>query len=113
MIKYILVALLSGALSSFSQVLLKKSAEKKQNTPFGEYINPYVISGYLLTGMCMLLMIVAYKGMPYKYGAILESLIYVYIMILSRMFFDEKITKKKLTGNILIIIGVIVFSLGS
>lgn len=113
MLKYILIALLSGVLSSFSQVLLKKSAEKKQNTLLSEYINPYVISGYLLTGICMLLMIVAYKGMPYKYGAVLESLVYVYIMILSRIFFGEKITKNKLAGNILIVAGVIIFSLGS
>ncbi len=113
MIKYFLIAVISGVLSAVSQVLLKKSAEKKRDTLIGEYVNPYVVGGYLLTGICMLLMIAAYRGIPYKYGAILESLVYVYIMILSKMFLQEKITRRKLTGNLLIVIGVIVFSLGS
>lgn len=113
MIKYFLIAIFSGVLSAVSQVLLKKSAEKKRASLIGEYMNPYVAGGYLLTGICMLLMIIAYRGIPYKYGAILESLVYVYIMILSKMFLGEKITEKKLTGNILIVIGVIVFGLGS
>ncbi len=62
--------------------------------------------------VCMLLTIIAYRGMPFKYGAVLESLSYLYIMILSRLFLHEKLTKKKLAGNIIIVAGVIIFSLG-
>ena len=60
----------------------------------------------------MILMIIAFKGMPYKYGAVLESLTYLYIMILSRVFIGEKLTKKKVLGNLIIVAGVIIFSLG-
>ena len=80
---YYFIAVFSGILSSFSQVLLKKSAEKKKKTIWGEYLNPYVITGYIITMVCMLLTIIAYRGMPFKYGAVLESLSYLYIMILS------------------------------
>lgn len=112
MAKYFAIAFISGILSSFPQILLKKSAEKKKTNIIGEYLNPYVITGYAITAVCMILMILAYRGMPFKYGAVLESLVYLYIMILSRIFLKEKLTTKKITGNIMIVIGVIIFSLG-
>lgn len=111
MIKYILIAMLSGVFSAFSQVLLKKSSNIKHKTRLREYLNLYVISGYALLFLCMVLMIFAYKGLPFKYGAIIESLVYIYVMILGRIFFSEKITRKKILGNVLIVSGVIVFSL--
>lgn len=112
MIKYFIIGVISGILSSFSQVLLKKSAEKEKKTILGEYLNPYVIIGYTIMISCMALMIIAYRGLPFKYGAVLESLVYLYIMILSRILLKERLTKKKIIGNIVIVIGVIIFSLG-
>ena len=112
MVKYVIIAVVSGVLSSFSQVLLKKSAQKKRQTVLKEYFNFHVIFGYAITLFCMLLTIIAYRGIPFKYGAVLESLVYLYIMILSRVFLNENFTKKKIIGNIIIVIGVIVFSLG-
>lgn len=112
MVKYFAIAIISGILSSFSQILLKKSAEKKKSSIVGEYLNLYVIAGYAITVTCMFLMVIAYRGIPFKYGAVLESLVYLYIMILSRLFLKEKLTKKKIAGNVIIVIGVIIFSLG-
>lgn len=112
MVKYFAIAIFSGILSSFSQVLLKKSAQMNNKTVFQEYLNPYVIIGYGITVLCMCLTIIAYRGIPFKYGAVLESLTYLYIMLLSRLFLGEKLTKKKIMGNIIIVLGVIVFSMG-
>lgn len=112
MIKYFVIAICSGILSSFSQILLKKSTEKEGTSVIGEYFNLYVIAGYAIMMLCMLLTVIAYRGLPFKYGAVLESLIYFYIMILSKLFLKEKLTKKKIAGNIVIGIGVIVFSMG-
>lgn len=112
MSKYILIALFSGLISSFSQILLKKSAQKKKKLFIKEYLNWQVIVAYGITFSCMLLMIVAYRGMPYKYGPVLEALTYIYIMVFSGLFLGEKVTKKKLVGNLLIVVGVIVFSMG-
>ncbi|MBO4997245.1 MAG: EamA family transporter [Lachnospira sp.] len=112
MAKYFIIAIVSGMLSSFSQILLKKSALKEEESIVKQYVNPYVIGGYAITATCMILMIIAFKGMPYKYGAVLESLTYLYIMILSRVFIGEKLTKKKVLGNLIIVAGVIIFSLG-
>ena len=99
----------SVIISSFSQVLLKKSSNKKHTSIIKEYLNPYVISGYGLMVLTTVLTIFAYKGIDYKNGPVIESLGYVLIMFLSYLFFKEKITWKKLLGNALVILGIIVF----
>lgn len=112
MAKYFAIAIFSGILSSFSQILLKKSATEKKENIVSEYLNIKVVSAYIITFICMILTIIAFKGIPYKYGSILETLTYFYIMIFSRLFIGEKITKNRLCGNILIVIGVIIFGIG-
>lgn len=112
MSKYVWIALLSGVVSACSQMLLKKSSQIKRTSLIREYINPYVICGYGLTFLCMFMMIIAYKGLPLKYGAVLESLVYFYVMILSRLFFREYLTAKRIAGNLIIVAGVAVFSMG-
>lgn len=104
------IAVFSGVLSAFSQVLLKKSSGIQRDSKIKEYLNPYVISAYGITFICMVLMIIAYKGMPFKYGAVIESLGYLYIMILGRIFFGEKLTAKRVIGNLIIVCGVVVFN---
>lgn len=111
MIKYAMVAMLSGVFSAFSQVLLKKSSNIEHRTRLKEYLNLYVILGYMLVLVCMMLMIFAYRGLPFKYGAVIEALVYLYVMILGKVFFKEEITRKKVLGNMFIVCGVIVFSL--
>lgn len=110
MINYYVIAIISGVISAFSQVLLKKASMHSYSSKWREYVNPFVISGYILVVICMLLMIYAYRGIEFKYGAIIESLTYFYVMILSKIIFKEQITMKKLVGNIFIVIGAAVFT---
>lgn len=110
--KYALIALLSGIISACSQMLLKKSSQIERKCFIREYCNFYVICGYGLTFVCMILMVIAYRGLPLKYGAVLESLIYFYVMMLSRLFFGEQLTAKRIIGNLLIVAGVVIFSIG-
>lgn len=96
--------------SAFSQILLKKSAQKTYSSVIREYLNPYVIIGYGMMVTTTILTVLAYgTGLDYKNGPVIESLGYVLIMFLSLAFFGEKITKKKLLGNALVILGIIVF----
>lgn len=74
-----------------------------------EYLNIWVISGYVLMVLSTLLTVVAYKGLDYKNGPIIESLGFVFVMILSRIFFREQLTKKKVIGNVFIFLGIFVF----
>lgn len=103
--------ILSVVISSFSQMLLKKAAETKYENSIREYLNVWVISGYILMVLSTLCVIYAYKGIEFKNGAVIESLGYILVMLLSRVFFNEKITKPKLIGNIIILFGIFIFYL--
>lgn len=106
---YILLLLLSVIIASFSQILLKKSAKKEYGSIIKEYLNPYVIIGYGMMIISTITTILAYRGVEYKNGPVIESLGYILIMFLSYIFFREKITRKKVIGNILVLIGIFVF----
>lgn len=102
----------SVVVAAFSQVLLKKSTKKTYSSIIKEYLNPYVIIGYGMMVTATVLTVLAYKfGLDYKSGPVLESLGFVLVMFLSLGFFREKITPRKLIGNLLIVIGIIVFYL--
>lgn len=111
MSKYWLALFLAVVISALSQMLLKQGANKKYASVVLEYLNPWVISGYALMILSTLCIIYAYRGVAYKNGAIIESLGYLLIMFFSRLLFQEKITKKKLVGNLIILAGVLVFYL--
>ncbi len=101
----------SVILSSISQILLKISAGKSHSSFLKEYLNPLVIIGYGLMIAATLTTIVAYHGMDYKNGPVIESLGYILVMILSYFILKEKVTMKKIIGYIMILAGVIVFYL--
>ena len=107
--KYWIVLFLAVAISSVSQILLKKGASKKYNSVIREYLNPWVILGYGMMVLSTLCVIYAYKGVEYKNGSIIESLGFLVVMILSRIFLGEKVTIRKLVGNIIILLGIILF----
>lgn len=107
--KYYFLLFASVLVASFSQILLKKSALKSYNTIWQEYVNFYVISGYFLMVVSTILTILAYRGVDYKNGMIIDSIGFLLVMLWSRMFFKEKITKRKIFGNALILLGIFVF----
>lgn len=101
--------IISVFIASCSQIILKTSASKEYKTIIREYLNVRVIIGYALMFASTILTIIAFKGLDYKNGPIIESLGYVFVMILSRILLKEKITLKKILGNAIILIGIFVF----
>jgi len=108
---YIAIFIASVFISSLSQVLLKKSADKTHKSLIAEYMNPRVIFAYTLFFLSTLITVYAFRYVPLSFGPILESLAYVFIGVLSIFVLREKVTKKGLIGMVIIISGVIVFSL--
>ncbi|MDO4478896.1 MAG: multidrug ABC transporter [Lachnospiraceae bacterium] len=107
---WILVIALSSTIASFAQILLKKSAMEQHGSFLKEYLNIKVIGGYLIMFLGMFMNIYAYsKGVEYKNGPVMESIGNIWVVFLSFVFFGEKITRKKILGNILIIAGIIIF----
>lgn len=109
MSKYIILLILAVLVSSISQIILKKSASKKYNSIIKEYLNPYVIIGYGLMVVSTVLVVLGLKGVPYKNEPIIESLGYIFVMFLSNIILKEKITKKKIIGNLLILVGIVIY----
>ena len=90
--QYFICMCISVTLASVSQVLLKRSTFNKYDLLIKEYINPWVICGYLFLGCSMLLTIFAYSGIDYKNGPVIESLGNVFVPILSYFAFKERIS---------------------
>ena len=106
MIKYILIYVCSVFISSIAQVLLKKSTQKSHESVIKEYINPYVITAYVIFLASTLLTVVALKKVPLSMAPVIESLGYIFVAILGYFTVNEKIEKNKALGIILIIIGI-------
>lgn len=107
--KYVILLLLSVVVASFSQILLKKAASITYENVIREYLNPWVIIGYGMMVVSTVLTVLAFQGLDYKNGPVIESVGFVLVMLLSRLFFGEKITRKKVFGNALILVGIFVF----
>lgn len=97
--------------SSIAQIILKKSAGKKYKSKIKEYINPYVIISYAILFGATFCTIFAYSGIPLSFGPILAASEYIFVAVLSWLFLKEKITKQKLLGLSVIIIGILIYAL--
>lgn len=107
--KSVCILIFSVLIASISQIILKIGSTKEYKSLIREYLNVYVIVGYMMMIVSTILTIFAFKSLDYKNGPIIESIGYVFVMILSSIILKEKITKKKLIGNILILLGIMVF----
>lgn len=109
--KYIILFLCSVFVSSISQIMLKKSANKTYDNALKEYLNPWVIIAYGLFFASTLITVTAYKYVPLSLGPILESSGYFFVTILGMIFLKEKVGKKKAIGLLVILCGIIIFNL--
>lgn len=105
------VLLFSVFISSVSQILLKKAADKKYKNPLMEYINPLVAIAYVMFFGSIFLTMFALKKLPLSMSPILESTGYLFVSVLGYIFLKEKFGKKKIAGLLLILVGIAVFSL--
>ena len=109
--KYIVLFLFGVFISTCAQVMLKISAEEKHKSAAKEYLNVKVIGAYLIFLTAAFLNVIALKGIQIKDAPVLEALGYIFILIMSALILKEKITRGKIVGNIVIIIGIIIFNL--
>ncbi len=56
-----------------------------------------------------LITLFALTAVEYKNVPIIESLGYIFIVIFSRLVLNEKLSKKKILGNLLILFGIFIF----
>lgn len=103
--------LFSVFISSVSQILLKKAADKTYKDHIREYINPLVIFAYGMFFCSVILTMLALRSIPLSMQPILESAGYIFVTVMGYFFLKERIGKKKLAGIGLILLGILIFSL--
>ena len=108
---FFLLGLLSVVIASFSQVMLKLGAGKTYSSKIREYLNVYVITGYGMLFVSMVLTIVAYSGLSYLSVPVIEAVGYGLVPVLSYFIFKEKLTKRKVLGILFILTGIFIYYL--
>ena len=107
---YILLFVICVFVSSCSQILLKKSANRNHKG-IKIFLNKETIIGYgIFFGMTLCVTFI-YRHVDLSTGALLESFSYIFIPALSWFFFKEKLNKIQWLGISFIISGVLVYIL--
>ncbi len=99
-------------ISAFSQIMLKASAGRKYKSRIKEYLNPLVITAYAIFFGCTLISMYALKVVPLSMSPVLEGTGYIFVTVLSFLFFKERLTIRQLAGMALVLGGIVIFALG-
>ena len=105
------ILLFSVFISSVSQILLKKAANRTYESPLKEYLNPLVIFAYGMFFCSVILTMLALKNIPLSMQPILESTGYIFVTVMGYFFLKERIGKRKMAGIALILLGILIFSM--
>ena len=104
--------LASQLVAASSQMLVKKSAGIQYSSKIREYFNFFVICGYAMLFASMLLTTLGYRfSDSYMNVPVLESMGYIFVLLLGRLVFGEPITRNKLLGILCILGGIALFNL--
>lgn len=107
---YFILLLISVLVSSLSQVVLKMGSNKNYSGIY-EYLNVYVISGYFMLGISMVLNVIAYTHVDYIIGVVIATLNYILVAVFSKFLLKEDFTRNKLIGMAIVIFGVFIANL--
>ena len=113
MIKYYLFAFLAVIVTVIAQIFLKKGANlgKVKQGVLSIFLNVYSITGYVLFILVTLLSLYALQKIELKEMVFIIPMSYLLIPIVSKVYLNEKISKKRWTGTAVIFLGIIIFNL--
>lgn len=111
MVKYYLIALLAVFLTACSQFCLKVAANRWKKEDFIRlYFNPLTFGAYFVLFIVTLLNLKAYRFIPLKAATFLLPLTFILVVLFSRLFLNERLSKMQLAGTILVLFGVALYS---
>lgn len=107
-ILYILILIINCFASAISQILLKKAAQKNYDSFINQYLNIYVVFGYSIFFIVVVVNIYLLKVLPLIIlNPIGEALPIILSFISGKVFFAEKFTLKKILGMIFVLLGIV------
>lgn len=110
-IVYYLVMGFGVFIASISQIFLKKAAQKKYDSWVKQYLNFPVIAGYTIMIFSTVCTVIAMRGIPLTTTPIWNSSGIILAALWGSVIFQEKIKRKKMIGLIIVIVGIVVFSM--
>lgn len=106
------IAMVFGVfISSCTQIILKKTANKK-HSGIKQYLNKSVIIANTVFFVANIMTLIAYRYIQLSTGVLIGALSYVFVPILGYIFLKEKFTKNMAIGTVFIISGVVVCAIG-
>lgn len=108
---FFLVALCSVMIAGISQIILKKAADKTYDQWYRAYLNFPVIFAYFLFFLSTVCSLIALRHLPLSLSPMWQSIGQIFVAVLSYFILKEKLTRKKIAGICIIIMGIILFSL--
>ena len=108
---FILLLLFGSFLTAVSQILLKASANRQHKKSIYRFLNWRVIVSYMIFFGVLLLNIYIYTGIDLKYGSIINASSYLFVIVLSALIFKDRISLNKIIGNLLILSGIIIYTI--
>lgn len=107
---YYVLVVFDVFIAALAQMLLKSSSMNHHKSFIFEYLNIKVIGAYGIMVISLLLNIYAlHHGVMLKELSIIESSSYLFVPLLSFLFFKETITWRKAGAIAVILVGVVVF----
>ncbi len=104
-----LFLLLSVFISAVSQILLKSSATESHSSFLREYLNFKVVFAYFLFFLAVFIDLFALKYVPASFVPVIETSSYIFVIVLSRIIFKEKINLVQGIAMLLVILGIFVY----
>ncbi len=99
-------------LAASAQTILKYAASRQYVRWWETYLNPYVLGAYGMLFCSLLLSVWTYRVLPLSMGAVLVATVYFYAALFGRLFFGERLTRRKVLGLVLIAGGLSVYAMG-
>ena len=109
-----LIALLGVFISSCAQLLMKASAvKKKQSSILEKFLNIRIMTAYSMMMLSSLISVLCLRYLQLKYVPMIEATGFLWVPLLSFLILREKPTRYNVIGGIIIVSGVILFTIGS
>lgn len=107
------VMLFGVLIADFSQIMLKKAADRSYDKWWKQYLNPLVICAYAILGLSFICSFLALRGdiLPLSMAPLWNAAGYFFVTGFAFLFLKERPNKKKLIGLCILIVGIILFSL--
>lgn len=106
---YFIILLIMTLLGAIASLFFKKASKTDGIIDMVKNVNLYIGGGLYLTSAIMNIYILRY--LEYSIVLPLTSFTYVWTMVLSYCFLKEKMTTKKISGVVLVIMGALIVSM--